>query len=136
MTDTRILSGNEKAALIMMTLGIDDAAAVTRHTDNLNIRELALAACGLNDLTENDIKDVLEEFQSRINDREWKKNDENNSSLNTTRDFIQEDQYASLDIPERPKKKRLHDLKNEVKHFVRENPKTTARLIEQWIYEG
>ena len=123
MTDTKTLSGKEKAALMMMTLGIDDAAEVTKYMNKLDVRELATVASHIDDVTEDDVKDVLNEFHGKIDGGKWMNNIGNDFSWDIIRGSSQDDQFHSLDFLQRADKSQLLEI---IKH---EHPQVISFIL-------
>ena len=119
----KILTGKEKAALVMMTLGIDDAAEVTRHMNKLDVRELATIASRMGDLTEDDVAAVLGEFHSKIDGGKWMTNVGNDFSWDVIRGTSQDEQFHSLDFLQRADKSQLLEI---IKH---EHPQVVSFVM-------
>ena len=64
------LSGVEKAAILLSTLGPEAAASLLRQLDEVEVRQVSRAIARLRDVSKADAARVHEEFYSRIKNRE------------------------------------------------------------------
>lgn len=64
------LSGVEKAAILLSTLGPDAAAAVLRQLDEIEVRQVSQAIARLRAIAKEQVAVVHEEFYSQLNNRE------------------------------------------------------------------
>ena len=58
----RELSGTEKAAILLMVLGEEDASQVLQHMSPEELQQLGEAMTSINDITQHEIHDVMLEF--------------------------------------------------------------------------
>jgi len=117
------MSGKEKAALIMMMLGVDDAAEVTRHMNQLDVRELAAIAPKLVGLTENDLDEALGDFQGKLSSSGWVSTLDSEFSWDFIRGSAAEERFHSLDFLQRADKNQLLEI---IKH---EHPQVITFIL-------
>ena len=65
----RSYSGVEKAAVLMMLVGEDEAAAILQKLDPEEVRQLGSAMFAVADVSEADVDGVLDDFVGRARDR-------------------------------------------------------------------
>lgn len=64
------LSGTEKSAVMLMTLGEDQAAEVFKHLNPKEVQQLSMAVSNMRQISNNELAEVLTEFEeSAINSR-------------------------------------------------------------------
>ncbi|HWK36608.1 flagellar motor switch protein FliG [Sphingomonas sp.] len=66
---TRIYTGVERAAVLMMLVGEDEAAAILQKLDPEEVRQLGKAMFAVADVSENEVDVVLDDFVSRARER-------------------------------------------------------------------
>ena len=65
----RQYSGVERAAVLMMLVGDDEAAAILQKLDPEEVRQLGKAMFAVADVSENEVEDVLDDFVDRARER-------------------------------------------------------------------
>lgn len=58
-----ILSGTEKSAVMLMTLGEDQAAEVFKHLNPKEVQQLSMAVSNMRQISNNELAEVLTEFE-------------------------------------------------------------------------
>ena len=65
----RTYTGVERAAVLMMLVGEDEAAAILRKLDPEEVRQLGAAMFKVADVSEQEVEDVLDDFVGRARER-------------------------------------------------------------------
>lgn len=117
------LSGKEKAALVMMMLGVDDASEVTRYMNQFDIRELASIAPRLSGVTQEDINDVLKDFSAKAASESLLSSFESDFSWDFICGAASEEQFFSLDFLQRADNNQLMEI------IKREHPQVIAFIL-------
>lgn len=103
------LTGKQKAAIVMMMLGLDDAANVTKHMNQLDVRELAEISSNLNNVPKSQLESVLKEFLEYMPaGMETVSFDEDFSSEIIKRSMG--DRFFSLDFLQRADEKQVYEI--------------------------
>ncbi|MBY0520548.1 MAG: flagellar motor switch protein FliG, partial [Sphingomonas sp.] len=66
---TRQYSGVERAAVLMMLVGDDEAAAILQKLDPEEVRQLGKAMFAVADVSEIEVEDVLDDFVDKARER-------------------------------------------------------------------
>lgn len=117
------ISGKEKAALVMMMLGVDDASEVTRYMNQYDVRELATIAPRLSGVTEGDLMGIMSEFSEKATSESLISSFENDFSWDFIRGSASEDQFYSLDFLQRADSNQLLEI------IKREHPQVIAFVL-------
>lgn len=67
VTDVKDLHGDEKAAILLMTLGEESAAEVLKHMGPKEVQSLGAAMAGLNNINKKMVQGVIDEFINEVN---------------------------------------------------------------------
>ncbi|MEM7277220.1 MAG: flagellar motor switch protein FliG [Pseudomonadota bacterium] len=62
-------SGSEKAAILLMTLGEQEASDVLRHMEPRDVQRLGLAMAGIKDITRDQAETVLDQFVTTVEEQ-------------------------------------------------------------------
>ena len=68
-SESKLLSGSERAAVLMMTLGEDAATEVLRHMGPKEVQSLGTAMAGLKNITKSEVDAVLAEFMRTVDEQ-------------------------------------------------------------------
>lgn len=69
ITPTRTYTGVERAAVLMMLVGEDEAAAILQKLDPEEVRQLGSAMFAVADVSEQEMEDVLDDFVGKARER-------------------------------------------------------------------
>ena len=66
---TRTYTGVERAAVLMMLVGEEEAAAILQKLEPEEVRQLGKAMFAVADVSEQEVEDVLDDFVGRARER-------------------------------------------------------------------
>ncbi|MEL6868229.1 MAG: flagellar motor switch protein FliG [Pseudomonadota bacterium] len=69
MADDKDLAGTQRAAILLMTLGEEEASSVLRHMSPKEVQAVGLAMAGLKDVSRDTADNILSEFVTTVDDQ-------------------------------------------------------------------
>ncbi|MFP4496742.1 MAG: flagellar motor switch protein FliG [Vulcanimicrobiota bacterium] len=117
------LSGKQKAAIILMLLGLEDASLITQHMNHFDVRQLAEISAEMKNISKEQLNQVLMEFMQMLPDE--------NDTIVFEKDFSSEilkrsygnEQLFSLDFLQRADQKQLLEI------IIHEHPQVIAFVV-------
>ena len=69
MTDTLQMSGVQRAAVLLLSLGEADAAEVLRHMEPKEVQKIGIAMATLSDVTREQVQQVMDDFGAELGNK-------------------------------------------------------------------
>ena len=69
MTDVNPMTGVQRAAVLLLSLGETDAAEVLRHMEPKEVQKIGIAMATLSDVTREQVQQVMDDFGAELGNK-------------------------------------------------------------------